>query len=324
MDAYVAMGCAPTWTCAPYQLPDRPARGEHVAWAESNAIVFANSVLGARTGRYGDFVDICAAITGRVPLAGLHLDEGRRARIVFRLSDELTERTARQRPGADFFGLVGHIVGSTAGELVPAVVGLPMDATEDELKALGAASASSGAVALCHVVGVTPEAPDLETACANRDPERVVVIDSALVEQALEQLSTTRGDGPLAAVSIGTPHFSALQFAALDALIDGRRLSREVPLYVSTGRTVLEEIGNSGILERLELAGAIVVSDTCTYITPIIRAPAGSTVMTDSAKWAWYAPGNLGVQVVYGSLAECVESAVAGKLVRERPSYLEG
>src|SRR5689334_9222444 len=83
MDAYVAMGCRPTWTCAPYQLPDRPRRGVHVAWAESNAIVFANSVLGARTDRYGDFIDICAAVTGRVPDAGLHRDENRRGEIVF-------------------------------------------------------------------------------------------------------------------------------------------------------------------------------------------------------------------------------------------------
>src|ERR687897_1685646 len=87
MDAYVAMGCRPTWTCAPYQLLDRPALGEHIAWAESNAIVFANSVLGARTNRYGDFIDVCAAITGRVPEVGLHRTENRRARIVFRLVD---------------------------------------------------------------------------------------------------------------------------------------------------------------------------------------------------------------------------------------------
>ncbi|HEY7668414.1 MAG TPA: aconitase X, partial [Actinomycetota bacterium] len=121
MDAYVAMGCRPTWTCAPYQLPQRPAFGEHVAWAESNAIVFCNSVLGARTERYGDFIDVCAAITGRVPLAGLHRNEDRRATIAFRLegvADALLRSDA-------LYPTLGHLVGLEAGTAVPVVVGLP-------------------------------------------------------------------------------------------------------------------------------------------------------------------------------------------------------
>ncbi len=112
MDAYVAMGCRPTWTCAPYQLEARPAFGEHVAWAESNAIVFANSVLGARTNRYGDFIDICAAVTGRVPEAGLHLDEHRRGRIVFRLADDIPARLLHDEITPT---CVGHIVGAGVG-----------------------------------------------------------------------------------------------------------------------------------------------------------------------------------------------------------------
>ncbi|HJQ72201.1 MAG TPA: aconitase X, partial [Actinomycetota bacterium] len=120
MDAYVAMGCRPTWTCAPYQLPDRPGFGEHVAWAESNAIVFANSVLGARTNRYGDFIDICAAITGRVPDIGLHTDEGRRASLLLRLEaipDELLRDDL-------LFPVLGHLLGRRAGTAVAAIDGL--------------------------------------------------------------------------------------------------------------------------------------------------------------------------------------------------------
>ncbi len=111
MDAYVAMGCRQTWTCAPYQLPGRPTFGEHIAWAESNAIVFANSVIGARTGRYGDFIDICAAITGRVPNAGLHLTERRGAQVVLDvrgLPDRLLDEDAA-------YPLLGHVVGLRAG-----------------------------------------------------------------------------------------------------------------------------------------------------------------------------------------------------------------
>ena len=137
MAAYVAMGCRPTWTCAPYQLSDRPSLGEHVAWAESNAIVFANSVLGARTNRYGDFIDLCAAVTGRVPDHGLHTDEGRRATVRFRLhgvSDRLLDQDL-------LYPVLGHLLGRRAGTEVAAIDGLPPTTSEDRLKALGAAAA---------------------------------------------------------------------------------------------------------------------------------------------------------------------------------------
>jgi predicted aconitase len=324
MDVYVEMGCAPTWTCAPYQLPSRPRLGEHIAWAESNAIVFANSVLGARTGRYGDFIDICAAITGRVPLRGLHTDDGRRARVAFVIEEALTERFARRRPTDELFGLVGHVVGRHAASLVPALVGLPPDTTEDELKALGAAAASSGAVGLCHVVGVTPEARSLEHATGGREPDQTISVTAEMLRQAWDELTNVPRDGAgLRAVSVGTPHFSLAEFEALDGLLAGRRVHPDITFYVSTGRGILEQLENAGLGERLRRAGATIVTDTCTYITPILDG-VGGTVMTNSAKWAWYAPGNIGVGVVYGSLADCVESAVRGKVRNERPEYLVG
>jgi len=132
MDLYVSMGCRPTWTCAPYQLPGRPAFGEHVAWAESNAIVFCNSVLGARTDRYGDFIDVCAAITGRAPFAGLHLEEERRARMVVRLDGVSTRLLASDAP----YPVLGHLLGREVGTAVAAIEGLPADTTEDRLKAI--------------------------------------------------------------------------------------------------------------------------------------------------------------------------------------------
>jgi predicted aconitase len=324
MDAYVAMGCEPTWTCAPYQLPSRPALGEHVAWAESNAIVFANSVLGARTGRYGDFMDICAALTGRVPLAGLHVAEERRARVVFRLSDDVLARAPAPPGGDDWYGLIGTIVGREAGSLVPAIVGLPVGTSEDQLKALGAGAASSGAVGMFHAVGVTPEAPTLDAACGGEAPKRQIEIDTSMLGRAWEELSTWNGGTRLSAVSVGTPHFSTAEFDQLDRLLDGRPVSRQIEMYVSTGRGVLAEIERSGLLQHLVDAGITIVADTCTYITPIMSAGRGSAVMTNSAKWAWYAPGNLGVEVIYGSLADCVASAVRGGVVRERPEYLDG
>jgi predicted aconitase len=192
MDAYVAMGCRQTWTCAPYQLPERPAFGEHLAWAESNAIVFANSVIGARTGRYGDFLDICAAITGRVPNAGLHLTKRRRAQVVFDvhgLPGRLLDEDAA-------YPLLGHVVGAETGNLIPVVDGLPPGVSEDRLKALGAAAASSGEVALVHVTGSTPEASTLPEALQHRGPVRVVEITPPTIRTARDAL-TTGGQGRL-------------------------------------------------------------------------------------------------------------------------------
>lgn len=311
MDCYEEMGCRPTWTCAPYQLADRPAFGEHVAWAESNAIVFANSVLGARTDRYGDFIDICAALTGRVPEAGLHVTEKRRGSVVFDVSglpEALFDVDA-------FYPVLGHLVGDTTGSAVPVIDGLPPGVSEDRLKALGAAAASSGAVALVHVVGTTPEAETLEEALQGRRARRSEVVTTGAVAAARDELTTSSGDD-LGAVCLGTPHYSLAEFAALVPLVTGRRVHPSVEMYVSTGRDVYAAVRERGWADLLEEAGVQVVVDTCTYITPIIRNRAGA-VMTDSAKWAYYAPGNIGVSVVFGSRDECVESAVAGEVRRD-------
>jgi predicted aconitase len=309
MEAYVAMGCRPTWTCAPYQLPQRPALGEHVAWAESNAIVFANSVLGARTERYGDFIDICAAVTGRAPLSGLHTDEGRRARAVFRLTDVRPSLLEDETTPT----LVGHVVGRRTGTRVPVVVGLPPSTSEDRMKALGAAAASSGAVAMVHAVGITPEAPTLEAALGHAEPELEAAIGEADLEEARAELTTVR-DGPLGAVSIGTPHCSLAEMEQLAELIEGA--SAAVPFYANVGRDTLAAAVRAGLDARLERAGVTLVTDTCTYITPILHDVEGP-VMTNSAKWAWYAPGNLGLDVVFGSTRECVRSAALGRVWRD-------
>lgn len=315
MDRYVALGCSPTWTCAPYQLPERPALGEHVAWAESNAIVFANAVLGARTNRYGDFIDAAAAVTGRVPDVGLHTDAGRRATVVVRIDGV---PAARLRDPV-VCAVVGTAVGEVAGTRVPAIVGLPHDTGEDALKALAAAAASSGSVALFHAVGVTPEAPTLASVAAGPSLPEVVLEPSAL-DAARARLTTARGDA-LGAVSVGTPHFSHAEFADLVALLPDRPFA--VPFYVSTGRDVLARVEAAGWGARLRHAGVTVVTDTCTYVTPILREPLAGAVMTNSAKWAWYAPGNLGVAVAFGSLAECVASASAGRVVLDGERWLD-
>ena len=319
MDAYLALGCQATWTCAPYQLPGRPSFGQHIAWAESNAIVFANSVLGARTARYGDFVDICAALTGRVPLAGLHRDEERRARLVVHVEDVAGEAFAHD----ELYALLGHLLGGLAGSDVPAIVGLPGTASEDQLKALGAAAASSGSVALCHVVGLTPEAPTL-AACLADDGAREVRLGPADLRRAWAELSTVHDGAPLAAVSLGTPHLSLAEFERLTPLLADTPPATGLAVYVSTGRGVAAEIEARGWGEVYRRPGIQLVVDTCTYITPILEVAPGSVVMTNAAKWAWYAPGNLGVSVAFGTLEDCLRSAAAGRVVRHLPEWLDG
>ncbi len=310
MDLYVAMGCRPTWTCAPYQLPaSRPSFGQHVAWAESNAIVFANSVLGARTDRYGDFIDICAAITGRVPDSGFHRTENRRGQGVFRIGPDIPPRLLDEDV---LYPVLGHLIGRAAGSLVPVVDGLPRTVSEDRLKMLGAAAASSGSVALFHVVGVTPEAATLDEALQGGNAAWTVNVPAAWLRSARDSLSTP-SRGRLDAVSLGTPHFSLEEFAALTPLIQDATVHPDVTLYVSTSREVLGQVEARGWLPAYQRPGIRLVTDTCTYITPILSS-SERTVMTNSAKWAYYAPANIGVQVVFGSLEECVRSAIEGKV----------
>jgi predicted aconitase len=311
MDAYVSMGCQPTFTCAPYLLPVRPSFGSHVAWAESNAIAFANSVLGARTDRYGDFFDICAALTGRVPYVGLHLAENRRATAAFRLP-ALPPRLLCED---SFYQVLGYLLGELTGAHVPVVTGLALSTTEDQLRAIGSAAASSGSVALFHVVGVTPEAATLDVALQGVPAVLERDITFADLLAARDALSTSIS-APLSAVCVGAPHFSIDEFAALRFFLRGRHIHDTVRLYASTGRQTLATVDERGWLTELEALGVRLVADTCTYFLPAIEF-GGGAIMTNSAKWAHYAPGGLGVQVAFGSLEECVESAVSGRIERD-------
>lgn len=311
MRAYEAMGCQPIWTCAPYQAMHRPPQGTQIAWAESNAIVFANSVLGARTNRYGDFIDICAAITGRAPAVGLHLPPNRRGQVLFRLHD-LPPRLRREDV---FFPVLGYYLGQHSASKIPVLDGLPAETTEDQLKALGAAAASSGAVALFHAVGVTPEAPTLDAAFQGHDPERIIDVTLAEIRDTLGHLSTV-DDGRIDVVALGSPHFSIDEFAALMPLLSQHPISDEVEFIVCTNRLVLAALKQRGWLDRLRAANVQLVVDTCVVVTPIVHARDG-VLMTNSGKFAHYTPGNIGLNVIFGSLEECVRSAAQGRVWRD-------
>jgi predicted aconitase len=311
MQAHLDLGCEPSFTCAPYQSRFRPAFGEQIAWGESNAIVFANSVIGARTDRYGDFIDLCCAITGRAPAFGLHLDANRRGTMLVRLSGF----PASLAPTDALFVAVGLIIGARSGERVPVIEGLPPPRDEDQLKALGAAAASTGAVGLFHAVGITPEAPTLNDACGGRLPQASVVITPDDVAQALARLSAVPDGSPVVAVCLGTPHFSREEWMRLIPLLHQHGPAAGIPIYVNTARATLAGLEAEGLLRGLDAFRLIPVTDTCTYVTAIIERLDG-VVMTNSGKWAHYAPGNLGVRVAFGELADCIASAAAGRVMR--------
>lgn len=312
MKAHLELGCQPTFTCAPYQTRFRPRFGEQIAWGESNAIVFANSVIGARTNRYGDFIDLCCAITGRAPAWGLHLSENRRGQVLFELTDAAFE------PSDALFVGVGLIIGQRAGDRIPVISGLPQPRDEDQLKALGAAAATTGAVALFHAVGITPEAETPDEALHGLAPEEKIWISRADIHHALARLSSVPDGVQLAAVSLGTPHFSHEEWMRLLPLLREVGPGKGVPIYVNTGRATLTRLQDEGALAGMEAFGLVPVTDTCTYVTSILERLDG-VVMTNSGKWAHYAPGNIGVSVAFGDMEDCVRSAAAGRVVRGAP-----
>jgi predicted aconitase len=307
MTAYRRLGCEATWTCAPYQAGHRPRLGAQVAWGESNAVVFCNSVLGARTNRYGDFLDIACAISGRAPDYGLHRSENRRATLVVDLSALDREFLASDVA----WPVLGSLYGRLAGNAVGVITGLPTRPSEDRLKGFGAAAASTGAVALFHVAGATPEAANEAAALHHQPPLERVTVTLEMVRDAQRRLSTAERADRIDAVAIGSPHLSMEEFEALRRLLGGRRLA--VPLYACTGRHVLQLLEHDGHRAELESNGVVIVADTCVVVTPILPERPGAILMTNSGKFAQYAPSNTGYGVLYGSLAECVESAVAGR-----------
>lgn len=306
--AYVVMGARPTFTCTPYYTDSRPSFGEQIAWAESNAVAFANSVIGARTNRYGDYLDISCALTGRVPAAGLHLDENRLGEVLLRLP----EMPAGLADRDDFYPVLGYLIGNLVDDEIAVVDGLFANPTEDQLKSCAAATATSGSVALFHLVGITPEAPTTSEAFGGHIPKKTIVITMDDLRRARAEL-TTSSTADVDVVGFGSPHCSLAECRELAGMMSGQRAAPGVEVFVTTSSAVRELLRRSGELETLESFGAKVTADTCIVVAPLVKKNA-RVLMTNSAKYAHYAPGLIGVQSVYGSTSDCVASAIAGRV----------
>ncbi len=317
MVAYQSMGTIPTWTCAPYQTEMKPSFGQQIAWGESNAIVFANSVIGARTERYPDMFDICCAITGRVPAVGLHITENRAGQLLLQLEDipdtlQLSD---------DFYPVLGNLIGNLALDRIPVVDGLNVIPSEDQLKALGAASASSGGVALFHIVGVTPEAVSLDSAFQGMPPLETIHITMDHLRASRNELTYSDNDN-LDLVVLGSPHFSLAEFKQLAPLIAGKQKHPSIKFLVTSSRAMTQLAKQAGFLDSLQSFGAQLTVDTCILATPMLPQEI-KYLMTNSAKFAYYTPGLLGREITFGSLKDCVNSAVEGRIIRDESLWVK-
>jgi predicted aconitase len=309
------MGARPIFSCTPYVFPDGPRLGDDILWAESNAIVYANSVIGARTNRHGDFLDVCAAITGRVPHSGLHLRENRVGELLVRVPGVET-------PDPSFFTVLGYLIGKLAGTDVPVIDGIVGTPSTEALKSFCATVATAGTVGLFHMVGVTPEAPTLAAALGDRTPKRVLDVTRDDLRLVWAELSTGVGED-LQLVLMGSPHATLGDFVELAALVDGKTKHPGVDVLVTTSRLVEGLARAQGLLGVIEDFGVRISTDRCLCMLNEQLLPAGTEgVMTNSGKFAHYGPGLIRRGVYFGSTADCVESAVAGRPVRGEPEWL--
>ncbi len=292
IEAFRRMGVMMTATCTPYLVGNLPLFGEHIAWSESSAVSFANSVIGARTNREGGPSALAAAICGLTPNYGLHLDENRQPTVIVEVKAEL-------RDVADF-GALGYHVGKIVRDGVPYFRGIGRPSV-DRLKALGAAMAASGAVALYHVEGVTPEARLVRT----DGLERVEVGD----EEIRRVYESFRAAEEPDIVILGCPHASLMEVAEVAEMLRGKRLRK--PLWVCTSRAVKDAAARMGYVEAIERAGGRVVADTCAVVAPIERMGFGTTAV-NSGKAANYLPGFCKQRVIFARTEDLVRMVAEG------------
>ncbi|MTH76821.1 aconitase X [Paracoccus aestuariivivens] len=308
-DAYVRMGCRPSFTCAPYLLDAPPEQGESIAWAESNAVIYANSVLGARSPKHPDFLEFCMAVTGRAPLAGVYLDAARKAAVA--LDFDLP-------PEADdaIWPLIGYIAGKAAPDRIPLLCGLAESHPQpDDLKAICAAFGTTSAAPMLHIEGITPEAA---CAAASDIPRIRIGIDDLAQGWAL----LNQGPEDIDLIAIGSPHASLNECRKLADALAGQKV--RIPVIVTAGRAVITDAKADGTFDALVGSGVQIVPDLCwCSITEPVFPPSARTVMTNSGKYAHYGPGLSGRALRLGSIADCVAAALSGRAPSRLPTWLK-
>ena len=328
-DSYLALGCEHSFTCAPYLLPDPPRLGQDIVWGESNAVVYANTVLGARTEKYADYLDICCALVGKVPAAGVHLEENRQPRIVLDATDLLhTLRSDCSGSLKDLellFPVLGYLSGSLSDGYVPILLGFDGDWSEcitpDNLKSFCAAYGTTGTSPLIHIAGVTPEAktPSLIDALidnCDQPAQTITMLDLQKTFDALDSSSQADETEKVDLVALGNPHLSLTECQNLDRLVGKSKKEATTRIMACMSRALYSKAKTLGYVSRLERFGVEFVNDTCWCMLldgPVIPSNQDAVILTNSGKYAHYGPGLTDRQFRFGSMEDCVEAAVTGQ-----------
>lgn len=304
-EAYSAgLGIQMLNTCAPYTVGNVPARGEHCAWMESSAVIYINSVLGARTNAEGRESAGCAMLTGKIPYWGYHIDENRFGTHHVELDIEV-ESTAD-------WGLLGYYIGEVVQDRVPVISGIKHVPDLPRLKHFGAAAASSGGVEMYHLVGITPEAPTLQAAFGRNQPVMTFTYGKAERRQAYERANVTAKNPNVDFIMLGCPHYTLEQIGDVCRLLEGKRVHENTELWIFTPRQTKLLADQNGYSRIIAEAGAHLMSDTCSALGRVI--PKGTKVAAaDSAKQSHYLPAIMGIECWFGTTADCVNAAVTGR-----------
>ncbi|MFX1576354.1 MAG: aconitase X [Promethearchaeota archaeon] len=291
IDAFAKMGIITTCTCTPYLVGNLPHYGEHIAWAESSAVCFANSVIGARTNREGGPSALAAALTGYTPLYGYHLDTNRQAHVAFKVKPSVQ--------GTAQFGTLGKAIGDILDAktewTIPYITGISV-ATTDELKSFCASIATYGGTALFHIEGITPDKTKI--------PKETIVITEKHLKSAEEQLNEE--DAAIDFVSIGCPHASLREIRYIAELVDGKQVKKET--WITTARPTKQVADRMGYTQLIEASGIKFACDTCCVVAPIKGRFTG--LCTDSAKGCYYGRGRNKFETKHCSLEECIQEAL--------------
>ena len=290
-------------TCTPYLAGRVPQRGEHCAWMESSAVVFCNSVLGARTNTEGRESTSAAMLTGKIPDWGLHRTEHRYA--THRIQVDVPVESVMD------WGLLGYFVGDAVQEHIPVLTGRYNHPEIVRLKHFGAAASSSGAVEMYHIVSVTPEADTLDVALNGRTPPETIVYGTTERRRVYERLNASANDRNVDFIMLGCPHAALEQLQQAAALLSGRRVSANCHLWIFTSRAVKRAADEAGYSKTIVDAGGLLLTDTCSAFAQAL--PQGTRVAAlDSAKQAHYLPAIMGIQGWFGSTDDCITAAITG------------
>ncbi len=291
-------------TCTPYLAGNVPVMGEHCAWMESSAVIYCNSVLGARTNTEGRESTSAAMLTGKIPDWGFHRNENRFAS--HHIQVEVPVESLMD------WGMLGYFVGAAVEERIPVLTGRMSRPDLIRHKHFGAAAASSGGVEMYHIVGVTPEADTFESATGGgRQPERIVY-GPAERRRTYEELNSKATDRDVDYVMLGCPHAALEQIEEICTLLQGKHISTNCNLWIFTSRAVRAVADATGYTAIIRQAGGSLITDTCSAIAQAI--PPGTKVAAlDSAKQTHYLPAIMGIQAWFGSTRDCIEAALTGR-----------